>query len=234
LVNLWSDPVTRRHCSGSCGEYDMHHFKVKVCGITRPSDAKTVVRLGTDMIGLIMYKRSPRNIGITQAKRIIAEIPATVDRVGVMVEPEIETVLLLREKLRLDYVQLHGKISGKMIISLRKNGLKVIQAFAIKNKSDIALAAKSKADLVLLDTFSQGLHGGSGRVFDWSLSPKNRLPNNLVLAGGINEGNVEKGVERFRPLVVDVNSGVESSPGIKSTRKLKAFMQICNRIRYEI
>lgn len=209
----------------------INSFKIKVCGITRPADATTAARLGADMIGLIMYPQSPRHVNLTQARRIIASLPATVDRVGVMVEPELETVLRLAEKLRLDYVQLHGRVSAKMITSLQKSGLKVIQAFAVKSKSDFVAATKSKADLVLLDTYADGLHGGSGRPFDWTIKPKRRIPN-LVLAGGITADNVEEGVRSYHPLVVDVNSGVERSPGIKSPHKLKEFMRKCNRIRY--
>jgi len=209
----------------------MSSLKVKVCGITRPSDAISAARLGADMIGLIMYPPSPRYISVAQARKVIASLPVTVDRVGVMVEPNLETVLSLADRLGLDYVQLHGRVNAKMITSLRKSGLKVIQGFAIKAASDIVAATKSKADLVLLDTYVKGLHGGSGRPFDWTIKPKRRLPN-LMLAGGITTDNVEEGVKLYHPLVVDVNSGVERSPGIKSPRKLKAFMQRCNRIRY--
>ena len=206
-------------------------FKIKICGITRPADAVTAANLGADMIGLIMYPQSPRHVNLTQARKIIASLPATVDRVGVMVEPDLETVLRIAERLRLDYLQLHGRVSAKMITSLQKSRLKVIQTFAMKSKSDFEAATNSKADLVLLDTYVEGLHGGSGRPFDWTIKPKPRIPN-LVLAGGITADNVKEGVRLFHPLVVDVNSGVERSPGIKSPRILKAFMTACNQIRY--
>jgi len=90
---------------------------------------------------------------------------------------------------------------------------------------------RSKADLRLLDHRTDHQRGGTGETFDWSIRPKGKL-DNLVLAGGIDVDNVAEGIRLFDPLVVDVNSGVESRPGIKSPSKLKAFFAECDRIRY--
>lgn len=209
----------------------MKMFKVKVCGITRASDAELVARLGADMIGMIFYPDSPRNISLSKAKQILSVLPTTVDRVGVVVEPDIGWMLRLSEKLRLDYLQIHGRVTHKTISSIQKSGIKVIQAYGIGNSSDLLSVHKSKADLILLDNKVSKLYGGSGKTFDWSIKLPKPVPN-MVLAGGINADNIAHGVRRFHPLVVDVNSGVESSPGTKSKRKLKLFFGACNKLRY--
>lgn len=209
----------------------MRPFAVKVCGITRVGDAQLVALLGGDMIGLIFYRRSPRFVSLAIAGEIVRSLPATVDRVGVFVDEEVDRILKLAFKLRLDYIQLHGNEPPSDITRLKKNGLKVIKSFGVKRSSDYEAVMACKADLVLLDNSSTELPGGTGRAFDWRLKPPKKIPN-LMLSGGITLTNVAAGVGRFDPLVVDVNSGVESSPGKKSRAALKQFFEICNELRY--
>jgi len=209
----------------------MNHFKIKVCGITRPEDASLVAELGGDMIGLIFYRRSPRAVTIAQARAVVAAIPPTVSRVGVFVGDSVALILRRAEQLNLDYAQLHGEYRATDVTKLKVAGLRVIQVFQIVSASDYRSVTSSRADLILLDNAAPGLQGGTGEAFDWTLKPPRSIKN-LVLAGGINAGNVEQGVRTFNPLVVDVNSGVESQPGVKSSRKLRQFFTECNRIRY--
>lgn len=209
----------------------MKRFQVKVCGMTRPVDAELAVKLGADLIGLIFYSGSPRDLTMKRAKEITGVLPPTVDRVGVFVDADLNQILKTADKLRLDYVQLHGKVSASTIKSIGQQKIKVIQAYSIKSKSDWTSLSNSKADLILVDNSTANLPGGTGQQFDWSLKPDRRI-DNLLLAGGINADNVAKGVRAFQPLIVDVNSGVERSPGLKSPTKLKQFFAVCDRIRY--
>lgn len=209
----------------------MKHFAVKVCGITRELDALFAASLGVDMIGLIFHSASPRYLTLPKAKRIAKILPITVDKVGVFVNHTISEVLGLSDALGLQYVQVHRVLKNSEIKLMHNNHLKVIQSSSISDTKNIANLYRFKSDVVLLDNRTSDTPGGTGKQFDWSIPLPKRIPN-LMLAGGINAKNVAEGVKRFSPLIVDVNSGVESSPGIKSQSKLRLFMRECNRLRY--
>ena len=183
------------------------------------------------MAGLIFVRQSPRRVTVTQARRILNALPATVDSVGVFLGEDPEKVLGIANRLGLRWVQWYDSLSVRQVTAFHRAGLRVIQVFTIRRLSDYHGVYRSPADLVMLDNRTGEIPGGTGRRFDWKLRPPRRIPN-LVLAGGLNADNVAEGVRRFRPLVVDVNSGVESRPGIKSRRRLVEFFEICDRIRY--
>ncbi|MFH1687286.1 MAG: phosphoribosylanthranilate isomerase [bacterium] len=204
----------------------MKYFKVKVCGITRPQDGLLAAELGADMIGLIFARRSPRCVSLPQARKIVSQLPALTQRVGVFVNTPVETMVIRAKQLRLDWVQLHGEESGGVIRSCQKSGLKVIKAFSVGDGFRWPALQTCPAELVLVDNAG----GGSGRAFDWSKSPGRPAPN-LVLAGGISADNLEEGIGRFEPTVVDVNTSVESKPGVKSPKKLRDFMKKCHQLR---
>jgi phosphoribosylanthranilate isomerase len=206
-------------------------FRVKVCGITRPSDARLVVELGGDMIGMIFFLGSPRFVSRVAARRITAALPPVVSRVGVFVDEKPDIMLRFAESLRLDFIQLHGQQPARVISRLQKEGYSVIQAVPIYRRADFRRVLTCRADLCLLDHQTEKAVGGTGETFDWSLTPPRKL-GNLVLAGGISIHNVRRGVRLFDPLVIDVNSGVENSPGVKSPAKLRRFFRECDRIRY--
>ena len=209
----------------------MRHFHVKVCGITRRKDAVLAAELGADMIGMIFYSGSLRCVSISSAQKIVQHLSPTVDRVGVFVNERIEKMLSIARRLRLDYIQLHGDEKTKDILMLKKYGLKVIKGYSVSSQADYAKLYLSKADLVLVDNVTPKERGGTGERFDWRLTPPTRIAN-LMLAGGISIDNVEEGIRIFDPLVVDVNSGVETRPGIKSAEKLKRFFEKCDQLRY--
>jgi len=209
----------------------MKHFRIKVCGITRPRDAILAAELGTDLIGMIFYRRSPRNITIKEAKAIVDVLPPTVGRVGVFVDEDPDKIIRIAKRLWLDFIQLSGDESAADIRMLKSHGLKVIKVFHGVERGTILRMRKSQAKLVMVDNGSNGLRGGTGHTFDWAHAKLDGI-DNLALAGGINYANVTAGVKQFNPLLVDVNSGVESSPGIKSKTKLQRFFNVCNRLRY--
>lgn len=208
----------------------MTSFRVKVCGITRPEDALVAAELGADLIGMIFYRRSPRFVQPHQAEAIINKLSQAVARVGVFVDEPVLPLLELADRLRLDYVQLHGNESDDQIDQVRRAGFEVIKAFRILGLADWENLFLSHADLVLVDNATAELKGGTGRTFDWSIEPP-RPVTNLVLSGGLTVDNIEDGIARFDPVILDVNSGVESAPGIKSKPKLIEFIGKCDRIR---
>jgi phosphoribosylanthranilate isomerase len=208
----------------------MTQFRVKVCGITRPEDALMASELGADLIGMIFYHRSPRFVQPQEAEAIINGLPKSVARVGVFVDEPVQIVLELADRLRLDYVQLHGNEPYDDIDQIRQAGFEVIRAYRILGLSDWENLYSSQADLVLVDNATADLKGGTGQTFDWSIEPPRHVTN-LVLSGGLTVDNIEDGVKRFDPVIIDVNSGVESAPGIKSKHKLIEFLGKCDKIR---
>ncbi len=207
-------------------------FRVKMCGVTRRNDALQAVYLGADMLGFIFYKKSRRRVSQTQARKIIRELPPVIDRVGVFVDHDVQEAVRIAQKLQLDFLQLHGQYGVTDVKSIQRAGFKVIQAYHIRDKSDYDVVYKSNADLILLDNKTPRQAGGTGRQFDWSLLPPRKI-HNLMLAGGVTAENVEEGLRRFMPLVIDVNSGVEYSPGLKSASKMRQFFRLTKRLRNE-
>jgi len=208
----------------------MSQFRIKVCGMTRPQDVKTAIKLGADMIGLIFYRKSPRFVSRNQAKRLVTLIPPLIHRVGVFVHEQPDKILETAQTLKLGFVQLHGSKPSD-VARIQREGFKVVQVISVLRARDIQRAKRSRADMVLLDNKMGDKVGGTGQTFDWRLVGKNRIPN-MILAGGLNAANLREAIERIRPVVVDVNSGVESAPGVKSAKKLRTFFHIADEIRY--
>jgi len=209
----------------------MKRFRIKVCGMTRPADARLAASLGADMIGLIFYRKSPRLVTLTAAKEIVEAIPPTVAPVGVFVDTSTDRILEIAEKLRLSFVQLHGGYSVAEELRIKREGFRTIRVVHVQTRSDLAKVHPERSDLILIDNRTETMVGGTGERFDWTIAVPKRI-SNLVLAGGLDADNVAEGIARFDPMVIDVNSGVESKPGIKSPTKLRHFFEVCNKLRY--
>jgi phosphoribosylanthranilate isomerase len=197
--------------------------RVKICGITCAQDALEVVKQGADAIGLVFYPKSPRNVSAAQAAEIVSKIPAFITVVGLFVDAEPAFVQEVLSVVHLDLLQFHGDETASQCRQYSRPYMK-----AIRVKSDTNLvqyvADYADAKALLLDAFAEGVPGGTGLVFDWSLIPQN-LPLPIVLAGGLNAENVGVAIEQVRPYAVDVSGGVEASKGIKDAAKIAAFMR---------
>jgi phosphoribosylanthranilate isomerase len=197
--------------------------RVKICGITRVEDALNAVEHGVDAIGLVFYEPSPRNVEISQAIEIANKIPAFVTVVGLFVNAEPSFVREVISQVKLDLLQFHGDETPQECASY---GLPFIKAIRVKSDTNLVQCAKdffaSKA--LLLDTFTDGVAGGTGHVFDWNLIPA-ALDKPIILAGGLNAQNVAQAINQVKPYAVDVSGGVEISKGIKDAAKIAAFMQ---------
>jgi len=201
---------------------------VKVCGITSPEDACAAVEAGADAVGLVFWPGSPRVVSPGSARRISDVVPPSIVRVGVFVDARAEEIARTVEAAGLDLVQLHGHEPPELIQALPRRAWKALRVGSGLTASD--LAPWSAAAGVLLDTRVEGRPGGTGRVFDWALaSPLRERIGFLVLAGGLDAGNVARAVLALRPDGVDVSSGVESNPGRKDPAKLRAFVDAARR-----
>jgi phosphoribosylanthranilate isomerase len=193
--------------------------RVKVCGITNLDDAIKAVELGADFLGFNFYPPSPRYIAPEKARAILARVPAQVGKVALFVNEPKEKIREVIDKQSFSTVQLHGEESAEYC---RGWELKVIKAFRVRNRESLIGMEEFPADYYLVDTWAPG-YGGSGAPFPWKwLEGLNS--ERLILAGGLDAGNVAEAIRLVRPYGVDVCTGIEARPGIKDHEKLKKFI----------
>ena len=170
--------------------------RVKICGVTRVQDALEAVKQGVDAIGLVFYAPSPRNVSPAQAAEIVSKIPAFVTVVGLFVDAEPAFIRDVLSVVRLDLLQFHGE---EPPVACRQYSRPYMKAIRVKSDTNLVQYAADYADAkaLLLDAFAEGVPGGTGLVFDWSLIPQN-LPVPVVLAGGLNAENIGLAVEQVR------------------------------------
>jgi len=201
--------------------------RVKFCGMTRAADARAAAALGADAIGLIFYPPSPRAVSVEQALAVLDAVAPLVSTVGVFVNPTAAELAAVLSRVPLDMVQFHGEEDPALCASA---GRPWIKAVGMREGVDLRVTARRypAARGLLLDTFSAREKGGTGRVFDWSLVPAD-LGRPVILAGGLDAGNVAQAIAAVRPYAVDANGGVESAPGVKDTGRMEAFMREVER-----
>jgi phosphoribosylanthranilate isomerase len=197
--------------------------RIKICGITRIEDADEAARLGVDAIGLVFYPRSPRRLGLEAACAIRDRLPPFVSTVALFLDAPAGEVREVVGKLRPELLQFHGSEPGEYCSGF---GVPYIKAISMADDGGAVDNAGQYADARawLLDSHAMGGAGGTGRSFDWSRIP-GHLPVPLVLAGGLNPGNVGQAIRQAHPYAVDVSSGVESAPGIKDHGLMAAFVK---------
>lgn len=204
-------------------------IRVKICGITNEEDASMAVQLGADALGFI-FAKSPRRIRPEKARDIIRRIPPFVTTVGVFVDQDLNAIRKIMEFCRLGIVQLHGDESPAFC---RKLAPRAVKAFRLKDASSLKPVAsyRGKVRAFLLDTFQEGIAGGTGATFDWGLAREAMgLGMPVILSGGLGPSNIEQAVAMVRPYAVDVNSSIESSPGKKDPALTRALMEQIRKI----
>ena len=201
----------------------MTAVRVKICGITRVEDALAAAAAGADAIGLVFYAKSPRAVDIEQARVILAALPPFATTVGLFVDAERSELERILASVPLDLLQFHGDESVQQCEAF---GRPYIKALRVKAGDDIAaqVARYPSAQGILLDAYVEGVPGGTGEAFDWSLIPQ-ALSKPLILAGGLRPDNVAEAVSRVRPYAVDVSGGVEANKGVKDVEKVGAFIR---------
>ncbi len=199
----------------------MARTRIKICGITRAHDAQAAAAAGADAIGLVFYPQSPRAVSVAQAQSVLAATPALVTRVGLFVDADAGWVAEVAGELSLDLLQLHGDESPEYCEGLQYPWMKALR---VRPGMDVSaeIGRYAGGSAVLLDAYKRGVPGGTGERFDWGLVPAG-LAAPLVLAGGLDAGNVGSAIAALRPYAVDVSGGVEASPGIKSADHIAAF-----------
>lgn len=208
----------------------MSRTRTKICGITRVEDVYAASALGADALGFVFHPPSPRAVDVDRAAELVAATPAFVSAVGLFVDPAEDEVRAVLDRVPLDVLQFHGDESPAFCASF---GRPWIKALRMRDELDpVAECARyAGARGILLDTFVAGRAGGTGQTFDWRRVPA-ALAGRVILAGGLDPGNVAQAIAAVRPWAVDVSGGVEERdeqgrprPGIKSGAAMAAFMR---------
>ena len=211
----------------------MRRTRIKICGLTRPQDVAAAVAAGADALGFVFYDLSPRFVTAAQAGALVAEVPPFVTTVGLFVNATAQEVAAVTHIVPVAQLQFHGDESPEQCALLAGSANRpFLKAFRVRpDTRPVELleyenqyrAASPLFSGLLLDTFVDA-YGGAGKVFDWSIVPKDIAPR-VVLSGGLSVQNATDAVVRVRPYAVDISSGVEQQKGIKDAHKIAAFVQ---------
>jgi phosphoribosylanthranilate isomerase len=206
----------------------MHHLpktKIKICGIKNIKTIDCCIENKVDFFGLIFYKKSPRNIPIEKAKKLLDyTLNKNILSVGVFVNETAEYLSHILNTLNFNYVQLHGKETNEYIKKIKlKNNIKIIKVISVKNSKDIENTKLYKdADMFLFDykPESDELPGGNAKKFNWKLIKDISIDKDWFISGGINIDNINDIKQYTIPYGIDISSGVEDNPGLKSNEKI--------------
>lgn len=200
--------------------------KIKFCGITRLEDAQLAVSLDAWAIGMILWPGSKRACAPDDALKISNAVRRKVEVAGVFVNQSLDEVAALADMLHLSMIQLHGDEGPSYAKEIaRRTGAKVIKAQSVRLAADVVAVQAFRTDFHLLDTHRDGLRGGTGETFDWTMLTRRRSEVPLILSGGLTPDNVAAAIEAVHPYAVDVASGTEASPGVKDPEKMRAFAE---------
>ena len=182
--------------------------------MTDVDQVEHAVSQGVDAIGVILHANSPRKISLEQARLIRASVPAFVSLVGVFVDADHAQIERMIDLVGLDMIQLHGCETESFALSLSRPYIKAVRA---QSRAQVLkdCAMYPSASGLLLDPYVEGQHGGTGRPLEMSLWPNDAQSDAFILAGGLSPQNVGERIRQLSPYAVDLNSGVENSPGRK-------------------
>ena len=205
--------------------------RVKICGITSAEAADAALRARVDFLGLNFHPASPRNVAPEKAASLAARARGRVWLVALLADPGDEAVAAAVAAAEPDFLQLHGQEKPARVAEIRaKFGLPVIKALPVADIADLAPVPiyEDAADMLLFDAKAPAgadRPGGHGAAFDWQLLRGRRFRKPWLLAGGLNAENVARAIAAAEAPGVDVSSGVESAPGIKSAEMIRAFVE---------
>ena len=207
---------------------------VKICGIKDEMSLNAAVGGGAGFVGFVFYPPSPRSITVDVAEKLARLNPFSTKRVGLFVDPTDAELVAVRDRNIIDIIQLHGNETSKRIMEIRSlMGLPIMKAIHIAGEDDLGRVDdyNGVVDLLLFDAKTGGaLPGGSGKSFDWGLLKGRKFTCPWMLAGGINSGNIQEAVAATGALIGDVSSGVEDSPGVKNSGKIRELLEMAARI----
>lgn len=202
------------------------NLKVKICGLRIPDNIQEVAALAPDYMGFIFYKNSPRFVS---DDFVLPTLPGSIKKVSVFVNESTDRILEIVKKYQFNFVQLHGIESIEECEVLKQNGIKIIKAFSIHDQFDFKVAKgyKSVVDYFLFDTKGK-YYGGNAQMFEWKILRQYDQQVPFFLSGGLSIDNIQqvRDILDMNIHALDLNSGVEISPGLKSVSKIRAIQDI--------
>lgn len=201
---------------------------IKFCGLSTAEAVDAAIGAGAGHLGFVHFAASPRHIAPERVAALTARAPARIGKVAVLVDPD-DALIDAMLAAGCDTIQLHGRETAARLAAIKaRTGAQVWRAAGVASAADIAAAesAAGPADLLLLDAkapSNASLPGGNGVRFDWRIMTGVQMHRNWGLSGGLDPANVGEAVAALRPPLVDVSSGVEDAPGVKSPARIAAF-----------
>ena len=209
-------------------------FEIKICGINDKLSMDAAIESKADYIGLVFYNKSPRNLYLDDAKKLLQNRNQHSKIVALIVNSDDNFIRDIEQNIKPDYLQLHGNETPIRCKDIKmKFKIPIIKAIGIKNKLDLIKANQdyqNLCDILLLDSPSTILPGGNGEMFNWNIIKNWKPSKKWMLAGGLNINNIEKAVNISNPPAIDISSGVEISKGIKDPEMIKNFITKCKNI----
>jgi len=210
--------------------------KLKICGITDLADARYLAGEGVDYLGFVQHEDSPRYVVPSLVSDMLEWLYGP-ESVGVFVNKSAEEVNQVAATAGFDYVQLHGEESPETCRAVERPIIKAIRVRHDASSDQLRAIMERYDGLVehfLLDTHNSSVWGGTGESFNWRLARELSTDYSIFLAGGIDAGNIERAVKTMRPFAIDLSSGVESAPGVKSFEKVDAFLDAFRSVNKEL
>ena len=211
----------------------MHRTRIKICGLTRLEDVDAAVQAGADALGFVFYPPSPRFVDAAQAGALMAAMPPFVSPVALFVNATLDEVVAVARQAPFALLQFHGDETpaecAAIASAVGRPFLRVFRMRPDTRPADLLecehqyRTASPWFSSLLLDTYVDA-YGGAGKVFDWSLIPKELAPR-VVLSGGLSVSNATDAIMQVRPFALDISSGVEQHKGIKDARKIFGFVK---------
>jgi phosphoribosylanthranilate isomerase len=202
---------------------------VKICGLTQLAQAQAIAEMGVSALGFMAVPSSPRFLPRDQMQALVANLPRTVDTVGVFMDQPLDTIVAYVEQVGLTAVQLHGQESPQTCADLMArlpSSIQLIKAFRLQNPAELTAISAYTAvvDRILIDAYHPTLAGGTGQTVNRIWLQDFPFPLPWLLAGGLKPETVAQALQQVNPDGIDLSSGVEISPGIKDLAKVRQLM----------
>jgi phosphoribosylanthranilate isomerase len=215
----------------------MRAVRVKICGLRTEADVAAVAAAGAAYAGFVFFAKSPRNLGVAEARALALAAPEGLCKVALTVDADDATLDAILDAVPLDMLQLHGHETPDRVAAVRaRYGLPVMKAMGVADEGDLAglIEMSLAADQLLIDAKppkGAALPGGNGLAFDWRLLVGRKWLKPWMLAGGLTPENVAEAIRLTGARQVDVSSGVESAPGVKDAAKIAAFVEAAQGVK---
>lgn len=211
---------------------------VKICGLSTPETLLAALEAGADMIGLVLYPRSPRNVTVEEAAVLAEIVRGRMRIVALLVDPDDRLLDEVAAKVRPGLLQLHGAESPERVAEIvLRTGIPAMKAVKVETADDAAVARRYRgvAELILFDAkapkgVAERLPGGNGIAFDWRALEAERGLGPFMLSGGLNPENVAEAIRLTGAQMVDVSSGVERAPGVKDVELIRRFVEAAKSV----